>query len=166
MVDLGFTNCSTLHELFCLRHSLTKTFLLAWNSNLSEGRFRCCGRTSGEKQLWVGRGYFMLHFHITVHQWGKLGQECKRGTWSLAPKQKPWRSASFWLAPSGWFICFLIDSPRSVIPGAGAAHRELSPPTSLINQENEPQASLVGAFPSVHACYLFQNDSCVKMTSN
>lgn len=166
MVDLGFTNCSTLHELFCLRHGLTKTFLLAWNSNLSEGRFRCCGRTSGEKQLWVGRGYFMLHFHITVHQWGKLGPECKRGTWSLAPKQKPWRSASFWLAPTGWFICFLIDSPRSVIPG-GWSCPPWAESSHITHQPRKWATGQSGGSISLSSCMLpLPKWQLCQMTSN
>jgi hypothetical protein len=44
-----------------------------------------------------------------------------------------------------WFTQF-HDSSQDYQPRSGAAHSDLNPPTSIIDQEDAPQARLVGAF--------------------
>jgi hypothetical protein len=54
------------------------------------------------QETWGGKGSFVLCFHITVHHWGKLGQELKQGrNLESATMQRPWSDAAYRLALHG-----------------------------------------------------------------
>lgn len=46
------------------------------------------------------------------------------------------------------------DSSQDYQPRSGGAHSDLNPPTSIMDQENAPQANLVGAFPQLRCLLL------------
>lgn len=57
-------------------------------------------------------------------------------------------SAAFWLVPYGLFS-LLSSTTQNHLPRGDTTHSDLAPPTSIINQENDPhtclQTSLIGA---------------------
>lgn len=77
------------------------------------------------------KGFLALLVPVIVHQGGTSGQDLEAG-------------------PEADAISHRI---QDCLPRDGSTHRELSPPTSIINQENFPltclRASLVGYFFSV-----------------
>ena len=44
---------------------------------------------------------FILHLHITIHHPREIRAGTQEGTWRQELKQRPWRSAAYWLAPPG-----------------------------------------------------------------
>ena len=55
------------------------------------------------KATWGGKGFFDLHFPITVHHQRKLEQELKEGRnlEAGADIEAIWRGAAYWLAHHG-----------------------------------------------------------------
>lgn len=68
-----------------------------------------------------GKGLFSSQ-HVVCHL-RKSGQECKAGSWRQKLQCRLWRDTTCWIT------CLGRD---------GTAHSELSPPTSIIIQENAP----------------------------
>ena len=52
------------------------------------------------------RVYFILQ--LVVHHDRKLGRELKAGTWKQELKKKPWKYATYWLAPMDCSTSFLM----------------------------------------------------------
>lgn len=84
-----------------------------------------------KKQLVEETVYFTLHSQVTVTCWGKSGAELSAGA-----EAEPYRNALHWYAQPA----FLYIDHGSI---DGIASSGLSPPTSIINQENFPQVNLV-----------------------
>lgn len=47
------------------------------------------------KTTWGGKVYFVLHFQVTIHHGGKLGQQFKVGIRRQELKQRPWRGEAY-----------------------------------------------------------------------
>lgn len=90
------------------------------------------------------RVYFILD--LNVYHRGKPEKELKARTQRRETDAGPRRNSAHWLALHGLFS-LLSYSTRDYMSGGGAAHSELDPPPiNIINQEDAPQANLVGSF--------------------
>lgn len=74
-------------------------------------------------------------------------REVWAGAWSHTQKQRPCRTA-YWLAPGGLRTLLSEDSTQDRHPRDGTAVSEQGSPAYLTNQENVPQANLLGSFSS------------------
>lgn len=74
-------------------------------------------------------------------------REVWAGAWSHTQKQRPCRTA-YWLAPGGLRPLLSEDSTQDRHPRDGTAVSEQGSPAYLTNQENVPQANLLGSFSS------------------
>jgi hypothetical protein len=89
---------------------------------------------------------------------GSRGKSSSRtGTWSRSRCRGHGGGLLSGLLPTACSACFLI-APRTTSQGWHHLHSELDPHKSIINQENAPQANLVGE-NFLSRGFLFQNGS-------
>lgn len=130
--------------------------------------FCCCDKTQWPKATWGGKHSFCLYFQVTVHPWGKQGQELSgAGTWMQDLKQKPERNAIYCFTSHDWFSLLSQITQKHMLrdssvhlpsqPLTTTTHYWLSPPTSTIHQEKcLPgclQANLMDTFSQLSFLY-------------
>lgn len=70
---------------------------------------------------------------VTLYCWANSRQELKAGTWRKELKQRPQRSAVFWLS----LLSLLSYTSQDHLPRNGTTHNGRGPPTAITNQDNE-----------------------------
>lgn len=75
---------------------------------------------------------FVSYIQVTVHSERKSEQELKTETWRKWLKEENVANAAFWRAQND----FLYNPDHW--PKGGTTHHGLYPPTSIVNQENNP----------------------------
>ena len=102
-------------------------------------------------KIHVGRERFIsLPHHCSSSKEVRTGTQTRQEpggrSWC---RQRPWKGTLYWLAPHGLLSLFSYGT-QDQLPTGGTIHSELSPSTSLINQEKAqrscPQANLIEAF--------------------
>lgn len=90
--------------------------------------------------MWVGKGLFGLHVHITGHHSGKLRQEHKNRKLEAENQVKTTKGPHHWLALRGLFLT-LSDALEGHLPrGKIACTANWTLLLTTGNQENAPQA--------------------------
>lgn len=125
-------------------------------------QFLCCGKQHDSKQ--PGRKQCIsLPVPHNSPSWNLV----RAGIWMQELKQRPWRSAVYWLAPQGLSSHFSY-SIQDHLPRNGNAHSELDTPTSITNHNNTPwtwlQANLSWESLFPNDCSLCQVGHTYKYT--
>lgn len=99
----------------------------------------------------LGRVGFTSLCRLQSVIWGGQGSSLEAGTWKWELKQRPWRHATYWLAPHGPLSLFSYTT-RNHLHRGGTAHCGLGPLyQSLIRKmpHRVPVSRLVGGIFSV-----------------
>lgn len=98
---------------------------------------------------------------LTLPGHGALLEEVKAGTQQKTQrqdlKQRPWRSAAYWLAPHGLFSQ-LTYRLKDHLPRDGHAY---FPPTATIKQENAPKHMSIGRSDGGNSLVEVQCSQCL-----
>lgn len=88
------------------------------------------------QRTWERKGFVWLTLSYHSPSLREAMQELKAGTWRRERKQSRWGSTVYWLAPGDWLS--LLVPRRTACPEDDTTHSGLSPPSSIMNQENAP----------------------------
>lgn len=126
------------HTRLCVQHRVSMTSILLYFLMVEKHHTKSTWRREG------------LHLPITVHREGQSGQQAEQ-----EQRQEAWIRAAYWRTPRGLFhLCYLPS---------GGTHSGLGPYSSIINQENAPQAIRWGN-PSIMVSLLQMTLVCIVLT--
>ena len=136
--------------------SRTNPFFFSKNAWGLYWAFYCCDKTPSPKTSWGGKGLFGFHSHIWLITKGSQDRNSNRArTWRQKLMQRPWRDASYWLAPHGpTQPAFVSYGTQGHQPRNGPTHNGLGSPSGIVNWGNTLQTCCLQPDPMKMFSYL------------